>query len=46
MLLIRWALCVAALLYALQNYSPRQITDLVSMQPIRSTLETLERRIR
>jgi hypothetical protein len=45
-LLIRWALCVAALLYVLQSSSPRQITDLLNMQPIRNRLLDIERRIR
>jgi hypothetical protein len=46
MLLIRWALCLCALFYVLQTSSPRQISDLLSMQPIRSALSDLERRIR
>lgn len=46
MLLIRWALCLCALFYALQTSSPRQISDLLSMQPIRSVMSEFERRIR
>jgi hypothetical protein len=44
--LIRWALCLCALCYVLHTSSPPQISDLLSMQPIRSALSELERRIR